>query len=276
MEFGSTLFGIARKAAGWAFGFVEKLVCRRAYKLSTLYHDHRILIEDHPRPLGEHLGYRVFIEEYLHGNRQRAPLLEVCSNAGIRLSKVVISVTASNEKVCYQDQVVLHHVDERRHRAALPAVPFRRPKIEGNQVYTPYDKLRVELLEIRGDAGQDLLPRWRVKEEMHPIDRLEVAMGKEQDFVEKWGEVYNLQYLEMAIREEIIRMRALHFHHSAVVRMMAAGLQHRWVGKALFWTKNAFWARPLQRELEQHIKEYREYEAQRRANEDAAARVNVD
>ena len=65
-------------------------------------------------------------------------------------------------------------------------------------------------------------------------------MGKEQDFVEQWGEAFNRMYLELEIREEIIRMRAWHFHHSAVVRMMAAGLQHRLAGIAMFWAKKRF------------------------------------
>ncbi|MDY0744598.1 hypothetical protein SNE35_08775 [Paucibacter sp. R3-3] len=276
MELGTTLFGVARKAANWAFGIVEKLICQRAYELSTLYHDHRILVEARPHPLGEHLGYRLFTEEYLHGARQAMPLIEVCANRRLRLSKVVISVTASNDKVCYQNQVVLHHVDQRRHRAALPAVPFRRPKIEGNKVYTPYDVLRIELLEIRDEANQDLLPRWKVADELHPIDRLEVALGKERDFVEKWGRVYHLQFVEMEASEQMVQLRALYFHRSAAIREFAGLLQHRLVGKALFWVRNAFWARPLQRELNRHIAEYREYEAQRLAQERVAEKIDVD
>lgn len=276
MELGTSLFGVARKLAVWAFSIVEKLVCQRAYELSTLYNDHRILIESRPHELGEHLGFRLFTDEYLHGARQSHPLIEVCAHRGIRLSKVVISVTASNDKICHQNQVVLHQVDERRHRAALPAVPFRRPRIEGNMVYTPYDTLRIELLEIRDESGKDVMPRWPVAREFHPIDRLEVALGEEQDYVEKWGRVYNLQFVELQAREELVHIRAWHFHRSVFARMVAGRLQHRQIGKALFWMKNAFWARPLQRELEQHIAEYRDYEARRQAQEEAAAKVDMN
>ncbi|HEV6965052.1 hypothetical protein, partial [Roseateles sp.] len=124
----------------------------------------------------------------------------------MRLSKVVISVLASNNKVVYQDEAVLRHVDERRHRAALPAIPFRHPKIEGNVVYTPYDAFRVELIEVCDESGKDLLPRRPIVHITHPIDRLEVAMGEELGYVEKWGCVYNLQFIEMEIKEVMVRI----------------------------------------------------------------------
>jgi hypothetical protein len=208
MELGTSMIGVARKLAGRAYALFEKLVCRRAYQLSTFYHDHRVLIEGRLHPLGEHLGYRLFWDEYLHGVRQRAPIIEVRANRGVRLSKVVISVSATNDKVCYQDEVVLRHVDERRHRAALPAIPFRHLEIKGNFVYTPYDDFRVELIEVRDESGQDLLPCWPVVHVTHPLDRLEVALGEELEYVEKWGGVYKLRFIEMEAKEEAIRIMA--------------------------------------------------------------------
>lgn len=276
MEVSGWMFGAVRKLGKWAYGLVEKQVCRRAYELSTLYHDHRVLIERRPSPLGEHLGYLLFWDEYLHGQRQRAPIIEVRANPGVRLSKVVISVLATNDKVCYQDEVVLRHVDERRHRAALTAIPFRYPKIKGNLVYTPYDDFRVELIEVRDESGSDLLPRWPVVHVTHPIDRLEVALGEEVEHVERWGRLYNLRFIEMQVREEMVHIFAWRFHRSAVIQKLTERLQHRRVAKVLFWMKNAFWARPLQRELERHIAEYKEYEANRRKREEAAARADEE
>lgn len=276
MEVSSLMFGAVRKLGKWAYGLVERQVCRRAYELSTLYHDHRVLIETRPDPLGEHLGYILFWDEYLHGERQRAPIIEVRANPGVRLSKVVISVSATNDKVCYQDEVVLRHVDERRHRAALPAIPFRYPRIEGNLVFTPYDDFRVELIEVRDESGKDLLPRWPVVHVKHPLDRLEVALGEELEYVEKWERVYNLQFIEMQVREELVHILAWRFHRSPLVQRLTERLQHRRVAKALFWAKNAVRARPLQRELERHIAEYKEYEANRRKREEAAARAVED
>ena len=276
MEVSSWMFGVVRKVGKWAYGLVEKQVCRRAYELSTVYHDHRVLIETRPDPLGEHLGYILFWDEYLHGERQRAPIIEVRANPGVPLSKVVISVSATNDKVCYQDEVVLRHVDERRHRAALPAIPFRYPKLKGNLVFTPYDDFRVELIEVRDESGKDLMPRWPVVHVTHPLDRLEVALGEELEYVEKWGRVYNLQFIEMQVREELVHILAWRFHRSPLVQRLTERLQRRRVAKALFWAKNAFRARPLQRELERHIAEYKEYEANRRKREEAAARAEED
>lgn len=276
MEVSTWMFGVVRKIGKWAYGLVEKQVCRRAYELSTLYHDHRLLIERRPSPLGEHLGYLLFWDEYLHGQRQRAPIIEVRSNPGVRLSKVVISVSATNDKVCYQDEVVLRHVDERRHRAALPAIPFRYPKIKGNLVYAPYDAFRVELIEVRDESGRDLLPHRSVVHITHPVDRLAVALGEELEYVEKWGRVYNLRFIEMQVKEEMVYILAWRLHRSAFIQKMTERLQHRRVAKVLFWMKNAFRARPLQRELERHIAEYKEYESKRRKREAAAARAEED
>lgn len=276
MEVSSWMFGAVRKIGKWAYGIAEKRICRDAYELSTAYHDHRVLIETRPDPLGEHLGYLLFWDEYLQGERQRAPIIEVRANPGVRLSKVVISVSATNDKVCYQDEVVLRHVDERRHRASLPAIPFRHPKIEGNLVFTPYNDFRVELIEVRDESGKDLLPRWPVVHVSHPIDRLEVALGEELEYVEKWGRVYNLRFIELQVREEMVHIFAWRFQRSPLVQRITERLQHRRVAKTLFWIKNAFRARPLQRELERHIAEYQEYEANRRKREEAAARAEED
>jgi hypothetical protein len=263
MEISTSIFGIVRRVIRWAYGFAEKAVCRRAYEISTLYHNHRELIETKPDPLGAHVSYRLYWDEFLHGERQRAPIIEVRASGGARLSKVVIAVAASNDKVCYQNEVVMRGVDDRRHRAVLPAVPFRHPKIEGSLVYTPFDSFHVELIEILDMNGKSLKPRWPVSHVTHPMDRLEVALGYERDYVERWGCVYHLGFIEMAINEEMVRLSAWRFYRSALVRKLAESLQRRWIGKVIFWSKNAIWAAPLQRELERHIAEYKEYLAWR-------------
>lgn len=275
MEIGTSVIGVARKAAGLAYSLFEKLVCRRAYKLSTLYRDHRELIEGKPKPLGEHLGYQLFWEEYLHGSRQRSPTIEIRGTWHKRLSLVVVSVSASNDKVCYQDEIALRQVDQRRHRAALTAIPFRRPKIKGNWVYTPYDTFRVELIEVRDEAGISLMPRLPVVHITHPIDRLEVALGEERDYVEKWGRVFHLRFIEMEINEELVHIFAWRFHRSKLMQRLTAPMQSRRVAKTFFWCKNAFRARPLQRSLERHIAEYKEYLG-RRELEEAAISIRSD
>jgi hypothetical protein len=263
MEISTSIFGIARRVIRWAYGFAEKTVCRRAYEISTLYHNHRELIEIKPDPLGDHVSYRLYWDEFLHGERQRAPIIEVRAFGGERLSKVVIAVAASNDKVCYQNEVVMRSVDGRRHRAVLPAVPFRYPKIEGGLVYTPFDSFHVELIEILDMNGKSLKPRRPVSHVTHPMDRLEVALGYECEYVERSGGVYHLGFIEMAINEEMVRLFAWRFYRSALVRKFAEPLQRRWIGKVIFWSKNAIWAAPLQRELERHIAEYKKYLAWR-------------
>lgn len=275
MEIGTSLFGIARKLARWGHGFLEKLICRRAYEISTLYHDHRQLVEARPYPLGEMLGYQLFWDEYLHGARQRAPIIEVRANHGVRLSKVAISVTASNEKVCYQNEVVLRHVDERRHRATLSSIPFRNLKFSGNLVYTPYDTFRVELIEMRGIDGRDVMPQWPVVRISTPMDRLEVALGEQREYVERWGRIYNLRFIELEITEVLVHIRAWRFHRSRLVQGLALPLQSRRIAKALFWARNALSARPLQRALARHISEYQQYDADRQLRQAADPEIEA-
>jgi hypothetical protein len=238
---------------------IEKIICQRAYEISTLYHDHRELVETKPRPLGEHVGYRLYWQEFLQGQRQLAPTIEVCALGKSRLSKVVIAVTASNDMVCFQNEVVMRHVDTRRHRAPLSSIPFRRPRIDGGLVYTPYDEFHIELIEALDERGGCITPRWSTKDVIHPMDRLEVALGQERDFVEKWGRTYNLSFLEMEIREEAVRMFAWSCRRSHVLRLLLRPLQSRNMAKAIFWSRNALRAAPLERAFIRHIEEYRDY-----------------
>ena len=88
--------------------------------------------------------------------------------------------------------------------------------------------------------------------------------------------MYNLRFIEMQVREEMVHIFAWRFHRSAVIQKLTERLQHRRVTKVLFWMKNAFWARPLQGALERHIAEYKEYEANRWKREEAAARADEE
>lgn len=115
MEIGSSTIGGVRKIVSWVYGVVQRLTCLRAYEISTLYYNHRELIEARPYPLGEHVGYRLFWGAYLRGARQRSPMIEVCATGNMKLSKVILSVSASNDKICYQDKIVFRNVDFRRH-----------------------------------------------------------------------------------------------------------------------------------------------------------------
>ena len=259
MEFGTSSISFVRRGFRWIYGVVEKIICQRAYEISTLYHDHRELVETKPRPLGEHVGYRLYWQEFLQGQRQLAPTIEVCALGKSRLSKVVIAVTASNDMVCFQNEVVMRHVDTRRHRAPLSSIPFRRPRIDGGLVYTPYDEFHIELIEVLDERGGCITPRWSTKDVIHPMDRLEVALGQERDFVEKWGRTYNLSFLEMEIREEAVRMFAWSCRKSHVLRLLLRPLQSRTMAKAIFWSRNALRAVPLERAFIRHIEEYRDY-----------------
>ena len=258
MTLPSSALSALRKIIGWLFAIAERAFCQKAYAISTLYRHHRQMIDRSSRPLGKHLCYVIYWDEYILDRRQSVPSIELRSIDGQALSKVVISVSAYNERVCYQDCIALYDVDERAHRAALSSVPFRRLKFSGNRLYTPYDRFRVRLIEILDQAGNSLLPSSRVEGTVTPMDRLEVALGKEKGYVERWGRVYHLGYLEMEISEQSVYFSSWRFSRLALLRWCAPLLMHRTVATAIFWCRNAVFARPLERRLVRYLGDYDE------------------
>ncbi len=62
----------------WVPQRVSRWLLLDAYEISTYFHWHREFIEVPSRPLGEHLGYRIFKNEYLNRTRQYSPTIEIC------------------------------------------------------------------------------------------------------------------------------------------------------------------------------------------------------
>lgn len=188
------------------------------------------------------------------------------AKGGICFSKVALIVTASNRKIKFQDYITLFHVDEIPMRAALPSIPFRSLKFEGSMVFTPYDYIKVEVQALYDNQGNEIRIHPQFEKSLCPFDRLEVAMGLEKSDIEKWGEIFNLEFIEMMIREERMRLVGPMVGRLKPVYIVRRRLfSYNWIVKIIFWTKNAFFAKQLAAEF---VKYFEGHEKQKTWEQD--------
>lgn len=226
---------------------IEKLFLYRAYRISSVVHSHRQVLGRFPHDLTEHLEYDINWEKYYLGDKMNSPLFWIRALKGKEFSKVVLSVTASGAKVRYQDVLTLYKVGSTPTRAALPSIPFRNVRVEENRVFTSYTSIETRLIELNDQDGKPVNYYGSVSA-IHPMDRLEVAMGLEKGDVEKWGEVFNLQFIEGEIREERIRLMGSRFTSLKPVYALRAWIfGYDWIVKLNFWRKNLIFAKQLQK-----------------------------
>jgi hypothetical protein len=255
----SSIFGVAKAVGSFFKEMVEKALFYRAYKISTLHHNHRQLLGRFARNLTSGLKYDIHWEKYYLQERKSSPMIWIVAESDKKFSKLVLSVTASNRKIKYQDTVTFHDVDSIPLQAALPSIPFRNIRIEGNRVYTSYDAISLKIVELRDSDGQVINLFGDGTINLHPCDNLEVTMGLERGDVEKWGEVFNLQFLEGEIREEKIRFSGrLHSCSRLTYYLINFILSQGWILKTNFWRKNLFIAKQLTIEFLKYLQEQKE------------------
>lgn len=237
---------------------IEKLFFYRAYWLSSLVHSHRQVLGRFPHDLTEHLEYDINWEKYYLGEKTNSPLFWIRALKDKEFSKVVLSVTASSAKVRYQDVLTLYKVGATPTRAALPSIPFRSVSVEENRVFTSYDSIETRLIELNDQDGKPVNFYGSVSA-IHPWDRLEVAMGLEKGDIEKWGEVFNLQFIEGEIRAERIRLIGSRFSSLKPVYALRCWVfGYDWIVKLNFWRKNLVFARPLEKAFEEFWRQKQE------------------
>ena len=170
-------------------------------------------------------------------------------------------MTASNDKIRYQDCVELYDVDDVPSQTALPSIPFRDLIFNGGMVMTPYDTVKVKVRELISSTGERIYLGDEKYDIFMPFDRLEVAMGLERGDVEKWGEYFNLEFLEMEIKEEKVRLLGESFYSLAPLAFLKRRLSRMdWSVKLIFWSKNIIFAKHLRKRLELYLKDNEELE----------------
>ena len=98
------------------------------------------------------------------------------------------------------------------------------------------------------------------KKYISPCDRLEVELGKEKGDIERWGEVFNLEFIENDIREERIRLIGSSFKIPAWLYNLRLRLfSVDWVVKLIYWSKNIVFAKQISKRFIKYLKKQEEY-----------------
>lgn len=253
------LLGLLRVLFKPICDFFGKLLFYRAYELSTLHHNHREVFGMRPRVLAEGLEFKLIWTPYHLRQKLVTPMIWLKAKDGYFYSKATLVTTASNSKVRYQNQVVVFDINEIPIKAALPSIPFRSIKIDGNRVFTPYDDIEVKVLELFDRQSNRINLPFSSAIRISPMDRLEVAMGLEKGDVEKWGELFHLEYIESQIREERIKLIGARWGSLKPIYFLRKNLLGmKWVAKTSFWAKNIIFAKRLESEFGKYLEEFEE------------------
>jgi hypothetical protein len=254
--------------------FFGKLLFYRAYEISTIYHNHREIFGARPNQLVDGIEFRLIWKPYHLRKKLVTPMIWLRAKDDRQFSKIVLTVTASNSKIKFQDHITLFDINEIPIKAALPSIPFRSLKFEGNMVFTPYDSITTKVLALHDKQGNEICIRSQTEKRSYPFDRLEIAMGLEKGDIEKWGDIFNLEFIEIAIKEE--RMRLIGpmlgiLKPAYLIRRRLFGAH--WVVKTIFWAKNIFFAKQLTLELAKYLEQQNKYIKMEQADlrEDKAA-----
>lgn len=239
--------------------FFGMLFFYRAYEISTLHRNHREAFGLRPHHLVDGIEYKIIWKPYHLRKKLVTPMIWLRATNKNRFAKVVLAVTASNRKIRYQDHVTLFDVAETPTQTALPSVPFRSLTFDGNLVYTPYDHIQTKVLELYDSNGNKLHLHRAPEKLITPFDRLEVALGLEKGDVEKWGEVFNLEFIEAEIKSLRTQLIGSAFHSSRPVYVLRSSLFGvGWVVRAVFWVRNLVFARQLTRALTRYLEDHAE------------------
>lgn len=238
--------------------FFEMLLYYRAYEISTIYHNHREAFGIRPNKLVDGVDFKILWKPYHLRKRLVTPMIWLRAKDGICFSKIALAVTASNKKIKFQDHISLFDLNEIPTQAALPSIPFRSLKFDGSTVFTPYDHIKIEVKSLYDDSGKEIPVHPQSQQRvLCPFDRLEVAMGLERGDVEKWGKIFNLEFVEMEIKEERIRLIGPMLGKFKPVYLLRKRLfSVNWIVKTIFWSKNVVFAKQLTAAFVKYLEEH--------------------
>jgi hypothetical protein len=256
MDFHSV--GVVKALIGSVGGIFTKLLFYNAYSSSTLYHKYRQAFCSSSYELCADIEYKIFWEKYYLGEKQNLPMIWIKVKNQKKFSKLVLSVTAYNNKIQFQNEIVLRNLGNTPVQAALPSVPFRVVSIENGMVYTNYDTLHTKIIEAHTEDG--LVNYYQGRQAyISPMDNLNIALGREKGDIEKWGEFFNLKFIEMEIKEEQIRLIHKNYRRNSIrSRLRRKIFRMDWLVRCIFWSKNIFFAKGIDKALEEFLKEQEE------------------
>lgn len=159
-------------------------------------------------------------------------------------------------------------------RTTLPSIPLRVLQknilAKNGRILLPYLEVQIKVVELWDESGNEISTKSLPSPlRLTPIDRLEVAMGQEKGDVEKWGQVYNFEFLESEIKEEQIRLRGRYYMATRIRdKLKGQVLGWTWIVRISFWRKNLIWATHLSKEYAEFLKQQQEVDEFRKKQGD--------
>ncbi|WP_261528785.1 hypothetical protein [Burkholderia multivorans] len=244
------IFDIFKQGLTW-------VLFSQAYRISTLYYNLRNHLGVRSYEIAEYFEYDIHWQPYHLSRKLSSPMFWIKAKEKGEFSRVIVCVIAENSKIRYQNSFSVYDLNSTPVQVALSSIPFRDLSFKGNMVYAPYDKFTTKIVEIKGKNGEDICVPYPASDYLSPVDRLEVHMGKERGFVKKWGENFNLQYLENQIAE--IQIELPGYSRIPLVRSIRRVLLgNRILATLVFWMRNLVWAKQITEEVGKFIEEERE------------------
>ncbi len=137
-------------------------------------------------------------------------------------------------------------------QTALPSIPFRKLEVKRGKIYQPYEYFQIEVVEAYDKEGKEDDSQCKKSLHITPSDKLEVTLGLEKGYVEKWDNLYNLEFIEMEIKEEQIKLIGCIFNRSYNIRKYV--FSKKGLVKIIFWSKNLVTAKQLTKEFKKYVK----------------------
>lgn len=258
MDATSGLIGVIKLIFKPIIDFLEKIFFYSAYDFSTTFHKCREAFGTPPDELIDGLEFKVIWKPYYLGKKLTNPAIWLKTNNNQKYSKITITVSAYNNKIKYQDYLTLFDIDEKFTQSSLPSIPFRDSEIKGSSIYTPYDYIETRIHELHDASGNPVkIGSKSARKVRCPFDRIPVILGKEKDYVEKWGKIFNLQFIETCITDYQIELMSSNRNRPVIYnRLKRSIFTARWIVKLLFWSKNLFFARTIRKEFDKQIINY--------------------
>lgn len=253
----SAVFGVLKYLISPISSRLERMLFYRAYEISTLHKSHRQQLGRHPYLLDNCIEYDLHWEPYYLARKQYMPQIWVRALPGESYSRITIAVTAENSKIRYQSTVTLFKISDKPTQVALPGIPLRNLKFNGGFVYTQYDKVTTEIKELISENSNSIRKLAYAPHTVTPLDNLDVALGLKKGDVAKWGEVFNLEFIEMQICEERIRLIAPSIMRQEIYhRLRRKFFNLNLVVKVIFWRNNIFTAKQLSSCFANYLREH--------------------
>jgi hypothetical protein len=253
---------------------IEKILFRRAYEISTLVKCRRQILGRFSHSLTADLEYDIHWGKYYLRDEIFCPLFWIKSRSGKYYSKIVLVVNALSTQHNFQCAFTLYDFGPHPIRTTLPSIPLRvlqkNVLVKNGRIHSPYLEVQIKVVELWDESGNEVSTKsLSLPPRLSPLDRLEVAMGQEKGDVEKWGQVYNFEFLESEIKEEQIRLRSRYYIATRIRdKLKGQVLGWTWIVQISFWRKNLIWATHLSKEYAEFLKQQQEVDEFRKKQGD--------